>query len=348
MRIAIIGTGFAGLAMGIQLKQHGFEDFVIFEREATVGGTWRDNHYPGAACDVQSHLYSLSFAPNPRWSRQFAPQAEILEYTRGLVETYGLGPHIRCSEGVEYATYVSERGMWEVDTAQDRYTFDLVVSACGGLSRPRIPEFRGLSEFRGDVFHTAQWNHDVDLRGKNVAIIGTGASAIQVIPAIAPLVGQLDVYMRTPSWILPREDSAVPSTTQKLFEKFPKLLEAKRAAIYSRMESRALAFFNPALMKLAQKQLDEFLDASVADPELREKLRPTYLPGCKRILLSDDFIRDATRNVHLITEGVREFYSGGIRDGMGGERQHDVVVMATGFQVSEDVAPFPIVGDSAP
>lgn len=345
MRIAIIGSGFAGLAAAIRLKQSGVEDFVIFERESQVGGTWRDNHYPGAACDVPSHLYSLSFAQNPNWTRVFAPQSEIFDYTLGLIRQFDLTGHLRLSEGVEHATFDSQRKIWEIDTSMDRYEFDIIVSACGGLSRPMIPEFRGLASFTGPCFHTARWRHDVDLKGKRVAIIGTGASAIQVVPAIAEKVEQLDIYMRTPSWILPRDDKPVPEATRELFKEFPSLLAAKRAAIYARMESHALAFFNPALMRIAKKDCINFLESSVSDPELRAKLTPNYLPGCKRILLSDDFYPALNRlNVDVLTHGIREFTETGIQDDLGGLRPYDVVIMATGFKVAEDIAPFPVVG----
>lgn len=345
MKIAIIGSGFAGLAMGIRLKEAGFTDFVIFEKAAEVGGTWRDNHYPGAACDVPSHLYSLSFAQNPNWSRQFAPQSEILEYTLGLVRDYGLDPFLRLSEGVENAVYQPEKQNWRVETSKGVHEFDLVVAATGGLSRWSIPEFKGLDLFSGKVFHTADWQHDVDLKGKKVAVIGTGASAIQVVPEIAKIAGSLDVYMRTPPWIIPRNDAPISERVRASFRRFPKLLEARRASIYAGFESHAIAFFNPKLMVIPKQQCLAFMRKSIAEKELRDLLTPDYLPGCKRVLLSDDFYPAIQKsNVRLVTQGISHFNESGVVDDLGGERRHDVVIMATGFKVSEDVAPFPVQG----
>lgn len=331
--------------MGIRLKQAGFEDFVIFERDAAVGGTWRDNHYPGAACDVPSHLYSLSFAQNPDWSRHFAPQAEILDYTLGLVERFGLAPHLRLGEGVDRACFDDSAHVWEVETTRGVYRFDVLIPACGGLSRPSIPSFEGLEKFEGEFFHTAAWRHDVDLRGKKVAVIGTGASAIQVIPAIVDEVGSLDVFMRTPPWILPREDYEIPLELRELYRRFPALLNARRASIYAEYESHALAFFNPVLMGIAKRDCEKFLKKSVVDEELRRVLTPNYLPGCKRILLSDDFYPAVQKpQVELIGGAAKSLTARGIVDEFGTERACDVVVMATGFKVAEEITPFDVEG----
>ena len=222
--IVIVGSGFAGLAMGIRLKQAGIHDFTIFEQAGRVGGTWRDNHYPGAACDVESHLYSFSFEPNPRWTRMFAPQAEILAYLEHCARKYGLLPHIRLNTEVRSASFDEQEGTWQVETSDGRTTTArVVVSACGGLSRPAWPDIPGLRVFGGKTFHSARWDDSADLDGKTVAVIGTGASAIQIVPAIAPKVGRLHLFQRTPPWILPKWDRAIAPREREWFSRVPLL-----------------------------------------------------------------------------------------------------------------------------
>jgi cation diffusion facilitator CzcD-associated flavoprotein CzcO len=241
--VAIVGTGFGGLGMAIQLVRSGRgRDFVILEKAEDVGGTWRANHYPGCACDVPSHLYSFSFEPNPRWSRAYAPQAEILAYLERCVAKYGLRPKIRFGAEVTEAAYDEARAVWDIRTASGiRVRARHFVLGSGALSRPALPSLRGLERFRGRTFHSAAWDHGFDLRGKRVAVVGTGASAIQLVPQVAQVAAQLDLYQRTPPWILPRRDRALTPREQRIFAHVPGARRAYRAGIYALMEARALA-----------------------------------------------------------------------------------------------------------
>src|SRR5215208_3795996 len=231
-RVAIIGSGFAGLGTAIRLRQRGEEDFIIFERAGDVGGTWRDNSYPGCACDVQSHLYSFSFAPNPDWTRSYSPQQEIWDYLRRCARDFGVLPHVRFNHEVRDARWDERARVWRVETSQGLYTADVLVMASGALSEPRVPELPGLGGFKGKSFHSARWDHSYDLRAKRVAVIGTGASAVQFVPEIQPLVSRLHVFQRTPPWVMPRTERAFTERERRLFRRFPLLQRAERAAIY--------------------------------------------------------------------------------------------------------------------
>jgi cation diffusion facilitator CzcD-associated flavoprotein CzcO len=267
--------------MGIRLKDAGIHDFVILEQAAGVGGTWRDNHYPGAACDVPSYLYSFSFEPNPKWSRSFGGQAEILEYLEHCTDKYGLRPYIRFETGVSRAEYDEGAGMWTVTTTDGKtLRARALVSGCGGLSRPSLPDIPGLSSFEGKLFHSARWDHSFSLEGKTVGVLGTGASAIQIVPTIAPKVAKLDVFQRTPPWIVPKMDVEIPEGMKKTFGALPPLQTAARTAIYWLLEWRAYAFVvNPGLMKRAEAQAKAYIASRVKDPALREKLTPRYTMG---------------------------------------------------------------------
>jgi cation diffusion facilitator CzcD-associated flavoprotein CzcO len=345
--IAIIGTGFAGLCMGIRLKQVGLDSFTILERAEAIGGTWRDNTYPGAACDVPSHLYSFSFEPNPRWTRQFAPQAEILDYLEHCTDKYGLRPHLRFNSPVTAARFDERAGGWllQVGGGQELRA-DIVISGTGGLSRPSRPSIPGLAGFQGKVFHSARWDHGYALEGKTVALIGTGASAIQIVPEIAPRVKQLHLFQRTPPWILPKEDRAIGERERKLYQALPLAQWLHRQAIYWRLESRAPFFTTtPGVLKLAGRLASRFLERSIPDPVLRAKLTPDYTLGCKRVLLSDDYYPALLRpNVELVTDGIQEVVRDGLRTKDGTVRPVDAIIFATGFQAAEAVAPFPIQG----
>lgn len=336
--VAIIGSGFAGLCMAIQLKQAGREDFVILERGADVGGTWRDNHYPGAACDVPSHLYSLSFEPNADWSRKYPTQPELYAYLQGVAGKYGLRPHIRFDTSVESAQFDEEQGRWLVRTSQGSLTARVVVAGNGGLAEPRLPDIPGVENFRGKTFHSSRWDHDYDLRGKRVAVIGTGASAIQFVPEIARQAGRLDVYQRTPNWIIPRPDRAYSALEKALFRKLPITRQLHRDAIYWSHEARVMGMvLHPGLMKLFQKVAEGHIRRQVKDPVLRQAVTPNYTIGCKRILISNDWYPALGRdNVDLVTDGIREVRGNSIVSADGTEREIDCLIFATGFYATEN------------
>jgi cation diffusion facilitator CzcD-associated flavoprotein CzcO len=345
--VAIIGTGFSGIAMGIQLKKAGIDSFVIFEKASDVGGTWRDNHYPGAACDVPSHLYSFSFEPKADWSRAYAPQKEIQDYLRGCVEKYDLRRHIRFDSEVTGASFDEASGVWTVrvkDCAP--FAARVVVLGNGALSIPGYPEIPGLETFAGTTFHSARWNHDYDSSGKTVAVIGTGASAIQFVPEIQPQVGKMHLYQRTPPWIFPKPDYAFSERAKRLFALFSPLRWLFRAMTYWLHELRAIGFvINPALLRGAEKLARRHLAQVVPDPALRAKLTPSYAMGCKRILLSNDYYQAIQQpNVELVTDGIERVTPTGIvtRDGV--ERPVDAIIYGTGFTATDYLAPLEIVG----
>jgi cation diffusion facilitator CzcD-associated flavoprotein CzcO len=346
--ILIIGTGFAGIGMGVKLRALGITDFTILEQADGVGGTWRDNHYPGAACDVESLLYSFSFEQNPRWSRMFAEQREILAYLNHVTDKYGVRPHIRFGCRVESASWNDRRGLWRVALTDGRsFSAKVLVVASGGLSRPALPEIAGQSEFRGPQFHTARWDHGFDFAGKRVAVIGTGASAIQVVPAIAPKVKELKLFQRTPPWIMPKPDRAFSRFEQRMFETLPFTQQLARDAIYWRLEGRVLGFVaRPRLMEYAKRDAVEYLRKQVSDPELRAKLTPDYAFGCKRVLISNDYYPALQReNVEVVTTGIERLSAHSIVSRDGVERPLDAVIYATGFQVGDfSAAPFEIRG----
>ena len=346
--IAIIGAGFAGIAMAIQLKRAGFTSFTIFERADEIGGTWRDNTYPGAACDVPSHAYSLSFEPNPDWSRKFSPASEIQGYLLGLVDKWRLRDHIRFSTAIERAVFDEDCGHWTLDTsAGDSFTARVVVSAVGGLVDPQWPGIPGLESFGGALFHTARWDHDYDLRGKRVAVVGTGASAVQVVPAIAPIVEHLHVYQRTPAWVMPKGDGEYDAQWRQRFRRHPWMLHLSRSFKYwtSELFGPMIYLDAPRLSARAERISLRHLEDQVKDPELRKKLTPDFQFGCKRVLVSDDYWSSFERdNVDLITGKIEAITPDGIRTSDGGQRSYDALICATGFEAGLAAAPFEIVG----
>ncbi|MFO0759316.1 MAG: NAD(P)/FAD-dependent oxidoreductase [Byssovorax sp.] len=346
-RILIIGTGFAGLGMGIRLKQAGIDDFVILERDAGVGGTWRANHYPGAACDVESHLYSFSFEKSPDWSRAFGTQKEILAYLERCAQKYGLLPHIRFHTEATGASFDEATGLWTVRTKSGE-TFEarVVVSGTGGLSRPALPDIPGRDTFAGKTFHSAGWDDAYPLEGKRVGLIGTGASAVQIVPAIAPRVGELVVFQRSAPWILPKDDFPFTEEQKARFRRHPLLLDLERAKIFARRELFGLAFTRqPKVLEMLEPLVLQYLKKQVRDPVLRKKLRPDYHLGCKRILPTNDYYPALQRpNVDLCTDGIEAITPRGIRTRDGHERGFDVLIYATGFHASEAAAPFGIAG----
>lgn len=337
VRVAIVGAGFSGLGLAIRLKQQGMHDFVVLERAGDVGGTWRDNTYPGCACDVQSHLYSFSFAPNPHWSHQYSPQWEILEYLRDCARRFGITPHICWNAEVRNASWDEDAGQWQITTSQGRLTAQILALGNGPLSEPAIPSLPGLDRFAGTVFHSARWEHDHDLTGERVAVIGTGASSIQFVPQIQPQVGRLTLFQRTPAWILPRLDHPISARRRALFRALPIAQRLARTAIYMQRELLVPGFLNRnRLLQRAEVLARRHLERQIADPALRAKLTPHYRMGCKRILLSDDFYPALTQdNVELVTERIQEVRPGSIVTEDGTEREIDTIILATGFHVTD-------------
>jgi len=337
VRIAIVGTGFAGLGLAISLKQAGIEDFVLIERADDVGGTWQANTYPGCQCDVPSHLYSFSFAPNPGWSRTYSCQPEIWDYLRDLAERHGLHPHIRFGHELTAATWDDERRNWRVETSRGVWTAQLVVDATGPLSHPQVPAIKGLRRFEGTIFHSADWDHDHDLTGERVAVIGTGASAIQLVPRIAERVAQLHVFQRTAPWILPHTDRPTTRFERRLYKALPFLQKAVRIGVYWSRESFLLGFVkDQRVMAGAERIAAAHLRKQVRDPELRRKLKPHFRLGCKRVLLSNQWYPAlARRNVELVTDAIREIRGRTIVLADGSEREVDTIILGTGFHVTD-------------
>jgi cation diffusion facilitator CzcD-associated flavoprotein CzcO len=333
--VIVIGSGFGGLGTAIKLREAGISSFVVLERGTDVGGTWRDNDYPGCACDVQSHLYSFSFEPNPGWSRLFAPQAEILSYLQRCADKYEVRDSIRFGECVLRAEYDAAAARWNVRTSSGTvYRARALVSAMGALSNPAYPDIPGLERFEGRSFHSALWDHDYDLTDKRVAVIGTGASAIQFVPRIAETVTHLDVYQRTAPWVFPKPDRPTSSTMRTLFRVLPFLQWLYRAFIYWSLEARVLAFFRPGMMKYAEALAKRYIEKTIVDPELRRKVTPDYTMGCKRVLLSDDYYPALARpNVSVFSDGIREISRHGVVAHDGTERTVDAIVFGTGFAV---------------
>lgn len=339
--VAIIGTGFAGLGMAIQLKQHGIDSFLVFEKAGSVGGTWRDNHYPGCACDVQSHLYSFSFAPNPDWSRMFSPQPEIRAYLERCTDAFGVRPHVRFHHELARAAFDDAAGVWNLEMADGRrYRARTLISGMGGLSRPAWPNIPGIETFQGKAFHSQLWEHDYDLAAKRVAVIGTGASAIQFVPQIAPKADRVDLYQRTPPWILPKPDRKVSRAEHWLFRHLPFTQKLMRTGIYWMLESRVLGFvLHPKLMKAVERMARGHIKRRIPDPVLREKVTPDYTIGCKRILISNDYYPALTRkNVDVITTGIARIEPNAVVTTDGTRREVDCLIFGTGFHAT---APFP-------
>jgi len=336
VRFAIVGSGFAGIGCGIRLKQAGITDFVILERADDVGGTWRDNTYPGCACDVPSHLYSFSFEPNPRWSRTFSPQPEIWDYLRHCSTKYGIDPHVRFNHTVTEAAWDEDEQVWQIETDHGSLSADFFVSGVGALSDPKLPDIRGIETFEGRMFHSAQWDHDYDLTGKRVAVIGTGASSIQFVPRIQPLVGQMHVFQRTAPWIVPQRDRELTRFEKAVYKLFPPAQLAMRAAIYWLRELIVLGFMHPHEGGVNEKVAGSHLRSQVKDPELRKKLTPNYRMGCKRVLISDSYYPALQQpNVDVVTESIAEVKPRSIVTADGTEREIDALILGTGFYVTD-------------
>jgi len=336
-RIAILGAGFGGLGMAIRLKQEGIEDFVVLERDTEVGGTWWANSYPGCQCDIPSHLYSFSFAPNPDWTRTYPLQAELGRYACETAERFGILDHIRLGCEVVGADWDEQSGVWRIATSDGDFTAAVLIAAPGFLSEPSVPELPGLESFAGEAFHTARWNHDRDLTGRRVAVIGTGASAIQAVPQIQPIVERLAVFQRTPPWVMPHRDRPIRDFERRLYRRLPALQRAVRAGVYFSREMVVPGFVNrPRLMRALQRLAEHHLESQVPDPQLRARLTPHYLLGCKRILPSNDWYPAIQQpNVDLVTAGIREVVPEGIVSADGVIHEVDTIVFATGFRVTD-------------
>jgi cation diffusion facilitator CzcD-associated flavoprotein CzcO len=344
--IAVVGGGFGGVGAAVMLRRAGFGEVTVFERGERVGGVWHHNTYPGAACDVPSHLYEFSFAPNPRWSRRYAPQAEIQAYLEDVARRHGVLERVRAGTQVTSARWDEAQNRWLLETTGGPHAADVLITACGQLSVPSTPAIPGLQDFAGPAFHTADWRHEVELADKRVAVIGTGCSAIQVVPAIQPRVAHIDVYQRSPGWTFPKMDFAYSERMQRLFERFPMLQRADRTAIFAFMELGAAAMTSHRWLlapfrAIARRQIT----SAISDPELRRKVTPADELGCKRLMLTDEWYPTLTKpNVELVAEAVESVTPTGIRTRDGIERAADVLVLATGFKTHAFVAPMEVIG----
>jgi cation diffusion facilitator CzcD-associated flavoprotein CzcO len=335
--VAIVGSGFSGLGMAIRLRQQGLHDFVVLERGDEVGGTWHYNTYPGCACDVPSHLYSFSFAPNPGWSQTYSPQPEIRDYLRRCADEFGIRPHLRLRHEVTAAEWDEDARRWRIETSQGSLSARVLVSGMGPLTEPKVPDIPGLDDFEGETFHSARWNHDYDLTGKRVASIGTGASAIQYVPEIQPKVERLHVFQRTPPWIAPHSNRPITALERRIYRALPAAQRLVRGGVYAAREALVLGFVkDPRLMGIVERVARHHMRSQISDPELIEKVTPDYTIGCKRILPSNRWYPALDQpNVELVTGGVKEVRRGSVVSGDGVERPVDAIVFGTGFQVTD-------------
>ena len=336
--VAIVGSGFSGLGMAIQLKRQGRDDFVVLERADEVGGTWWANTYPGCACDVPSHLYSFSFAPNAEWTETYSRQPEIRDYLIQCSDKFGVRPHLRFNNELTDARWDAEAQRWHIETTGGSYVARVLVMAAGALFEPRIPDFPGAGTFEGKMWHSARWNHDYDLKGKRVVSVGTGASAIQLVPAIQPDVDQLHVVQRTPPWVFPHTGRETTGFERRLYKRFPGLQKLVRGLVYAQRETFVLGFVkNPKLMKIAERIARRHMRKQLgARQDLIDKVTPDYTVGCKRILPSNKWYGALAKdNVELVTEGIREIKPHSVVFEDGSERAADAIIFSTGFQVTE-------------
>lgn len=338
VRVAVIGAGFGGLAVAHELRAAGIEDFVVLERGATVGGTWRENTYPGCGCDIPSHLYSFSFAPNPRWSRAYSGQPEILRYLEDVARTLDPERHIALGVTVHEAHWDDVAARWLLRTSSGPLSADILVAASGPLTEPSLPVVPGLDEFPGPVLHSAQWRHDVELTGKRVAVIGTGASAVQLIPQLQPRVERLYLFQRTPAWVIPKRDRRLTPVEHAMYARVPALQRAARAFQYTVREMSMPGFVsNPKLLRRTGERLARFhLAQQVKDPELRAVLTPSYSFGCKRVLPSNDYYPALTRpNVQVIPHALSAVEGDRAIAADGTSAEVDAILLGTGFDLSE-------------
>ena len=346
-QVGIIGAGFGGLVAALKLKNSGRSSFVIFERASEIGGTWRDNTYPGCACDVPSHLYSIASKPNPDWNYKFSKQPEILNYLKKVVENNDLTSHIRLNSDIVEIKFMEFQGLWQItDRTGNQTTVKFIISSTGSLNRPVIPKFEGLETFKGAKFHSSQWDKTCDIKGKRVAVIGTGASAIQIVPTIAPDVAQLMVFQRTPAWITPRRDRKTLRFEKALYRIAPATLKFMREGFYWINEFLGKAFVgNQNIYKISKFVSLQKLKSEVHDAETRRKLTPQYNLGCKRVLVSDDYYPAFNRsNVNLITDNIEKITENSIITKDGQAHEVDIIVFATGFEAADLILYTKILG----
>ena len=336
--VLVIGTGFSGLCAAIKLLDRGIKDFVVVDKASEIGGTWQANRYPGAACDIPSHLYCFSFAPNPNWSHVYARQPEILAYMHHVVERFELSPHIHLGIEVVKTAFDEEKGLWRISLADGgAVTARFIINGMGGLHRPKLPDIPGRDRFDGVSMHTALWDSDYDVAGKRIAVVGSAASAIQLVPQVAQSAAHVDVYQRTPNYIAPRNDRAYREWEKRLFAAWPFTMQLLRAAFFWRLD----LFLYPVVKSRrfrarGERQIRRYIRAAVRDHSMHRALTPDYELGCKRILISDDFFPALNRdNVHLLTSGIEEINASGMKDGEGIQRDYDLIVYATGFDIQE-------------
>lgn len=343
-RVVIIGAGLSGICAAAKLRQAGIEDFVMLDRGEVPGGTWRDNTYPGCACDIPSVLYSFSFAPRPDWSRTFATQPEIQQYVRDVARDSGALDHFQPGCDVKEAVWTGKH--WRIETSQGPIEARSIIAGTGPWHEPKIPEIPGLADFEGEVFHSSRWNHDIDLRGRRIAVIGTGASAVQFVPEIAPEAEQLTVFQRTAHWVLPKFDREMSGFEKRLYGRFPAAQRAMRGAVFSLLEVFNKAMHHPRVMKRLQRLGEKNIHRAISDPQVRADLTPSYTLGCKRVLMSNHWYPALAReNVSVVPRAVSAIRKDGVVDSEGEFHNADVLILGTGFKIL-DMPVADIVRDS--
>ena len=346
-RILVIGAGMAGILSAIKLREAGFEDVAIYEKADRLGGTWRENTYPGLSCDVPSHLYSYSFEPNPDWSHRFSPGAEIQAYFEDVARRHGVAERIRFGQEVTRCAF--EDGRWRIETADGATDVgDVVIAATGVLHHPSLPAIAGLDDFQGAAFHSARWDHDVPLAGRRLGIVGTGSTAIQIVSAVVDEVAELSLFQRTAQWVMPQENPAYTDAERAEFREHPEILKELReniSRLFADGFSKAVVDADSPLLQAIQDACRANLEENVRDPELREKLRPDYRAACKRLIISADFYDAIQRpNARLVTEGIERIEKSGVRTRDGRLHELDVLVLATGFRVDRFMRPMEVIG----
>jgi cation diffusion facilitator CzcD-associated flavoprotein CzcO len=332
--VLVVGAGASGVGAAVTLRSLGVDDFVVLEKADSIGGTWRDNTYPGCACDVPSALYSFSFAPNPEWTRAFAGRQEIRAYLADVAQRYGVLAHVRCGVEMTHAAWDTAAERWVVQTTSGTWSARVLVAGAGPWNEPLLPDLPGLDSFPGTVFHSSRWDHDADLTGKRVAVVGTGASAVQFVPAIQPLVARLHLFQRTAQWVLPKPDHYVPRAERWLLRNVPLAQRMLRRFEYAAMEALGVGFRNPWILRVVQRLGLAHLRLTVKDPKLRRALTPDYTLGCKRLLMSNTYYPALTRpNVDVHPSAVQEIRGSTVVGADGAGHEVDAIVFGTGFHI---------------
>jgi cation diffusion facilitator CzcD-associated flavoprotein CzcO len=349
LRVVIVGAGLSGIMAAIRLRQQGHHDVVIYEKAAQLGGTWRDNSYPGVACDIPSHFYSYSFAPNPEWSRQYSPGSEILAYLQDVAQKHEVDGLIRFSEEVTHCTF--RDGRWELRTSRERVDVaDVLIVATGVTHHLNVPALPGLSTFAGKSFHSARWDHEAIVEGRRVGVVGTGSSAVQIVSALVHKADKLSLFQRTAQWIMPQENAAFTPEDKHNFRTDPAVMKKMRAGIARRFIERfsdAVIDRGSAALQVIEDTCLHNLESEVHDPALRERLRPSYRVACKRLVISPDFYRAIQQpNAELVTDGIERIEPSGVRTRDGRLHELDVLVLATGFRTDRFMRPMTVTGPS--